>query len=135
MRAHGVEALLMGGQACILYGAAEFSRDADFAVLASPENLDRLTGALGELQAEVIAVPPFDVRYLERGHAIHFRCRHPDAPGMRVDVMARLRGVDPSTSFGRGEPPGTCRRDSRSNRCRCRISSAPRRRSATKTGR
>jgi hypothetical protein len=95
MRAHGVEALLMGGQACVLYGAAEFSRDADFAVLASPENLGRLTGALAELQAEVIAVPPFEVDYLQRGHAIHFRCRHPDAPGMRVDVMARLRGVDP----------------------------------------
>ena len=41
MRAHGVEALLMGGQACVLYGAAEFSRDADFAILASPENLGR----------------------------------------------------------------------------------------------
>jgi hypothetical protein len=95
MRAHGVEALLMGGQACVLYGAAEFSRDADFAILASPENLGRLTGALEELQAEVIAVPPFEVDYLQRGHAIHFRCRHPDAPGMRVDVMARLRGVDP----------------------------------------
>jgi hypothetical protein len=27
MREHGVQALLMGGQACILYGAAEFSRD------------------------------------------------------------------------------------------------------------
>ncbi|HYW10457.1 MAG TPA: hypothetical protein VE871_00840 [Longimicrobium sp.] len=26
MRENGVEALLMGGQACILYGAAEFSR-------------------------------------------------------------------------------------------------------------
>jgi hypothetical protein len=95
MRANGVEALLMGGQACILYGAAEFSRDADFAVLASPENLGRLTGALEELQAEVIAVPPYHVEYLERGHAIHFRCAHPDARGMRVDVMARLRGVDP----------------------------------------
>jgi hypothetical protein len=95
MREHGVQALLMGGQACILYGAAEFSRDADFAVLASSENLDRLTGALGELQADVIAVPPFDVRYLEKGHAIHFRCKHPEAQGMRVDVMARLRGVDP----------------------------------------
>lgn len=95
MREHGVQALLMGGQACILYGAAEFSRDADFAVLASPENLDRLDGALAELQADVIAVPPYKVRYLERGHAIHFRCKHPDAPGMRVDVMARLRGVAP----------------------------------------
>lgn len=85
----------MGGQACVLYGAAEFSRDADFAILASPENLGRLTGALAELQAEVIAVPPFEVHYLERGHAIHFRCKHPDAQGMRVDVMARLRGVAP----------------------------------------
>jgi hypothetical protein len=46
MREHGVEALLMGGQACVLYGAAEFSRDADFAILASPENLGRLQGAL-----------------------------------------------------------------------------------------
>jgi hypothetical protein len=95
MRAHGVEALLMGGQACVLYGAAEFSRDADFAVLASPENLSRLQGALDELRAEVIAVPPFDVEYLNRGHAIHFRCQHPDAAGFRVDVMAWLRGVDP----------------------------------------
>lgn len=85
----------MGGQACILYGAAEFSRDADFAVLASPENLHRLDAALAELQADVIAVPPYEVRYLERGHAVHFRCKHPDAPGMRVDVMARLRGVAP----------------------------------------
>lgn len=85
----------MGGQACILYGAAEFSRDADFAVLASPENLGRLAAALAELQAEVIAVPPFEAHYLERGHAIHFRCAHPDAPGLRVDVMARLRGVAP----------------------------------------
>ena len=52
MRGHSVQALLMGGQACILYGAAEFSRDADFAILASPENLHRLRSALEELQAE-----------------------------------------------------------------------------------
>jgi hypothetical protein len=36
---HRVRALLMGGQACILYGAAEFSRDVDVAVLASEANL------------------------------------------------------------------------------------------------
>jgi len=95
MRAHGVQALLMGGQACVLFGAAEFSRDADFAVLADPDNLDRLHAALAELRADVIAVPPFDLRHLERGHAVHFRCRHPEAAGLRVDVMARLRGVDP----------------------------------------
>lgn len=51
----------MGGQACVFYGAAEFSRDSDFAILADAENLDRLRGALTELRAGVIAVPPFDV--------------------------------------------------------------------------
>ena len=47
----------MGGQACILYGAAEFSRDADFAVLSSADNLARLRAALDDLNGEVIAVP------------------------------------------------------------------------------
>ena len=55
-----VRALLMGGQACILYGAAEFSRDVDLAVLANDENLDRLRKALAELQAEAVFVPPLD---------------------------------------------------------------------------
>jgi hypothetical protein len=90
-----VRALLMGGQACVLYGAAEFSRDTDLAILASPANLVRLGRALVDLQAEVIAVPPFEPRYLLKGHAIHFRCRHPEAAGMRVDMMTKMRGVDP----------------------------------------
>jgi PHD/YefM family antitoxin component YafN of YafNO toxin-antitoxin module len=90
-----VRALLMGGQACILYGAAEFSRDTDLAVLASPRNLARLKRALDDLEAETIAVPPFEARFLRRGHAVHFRCHHPDAAGMRVDVMTRMRGVAP----------------------------------------
>jgi len=45
---------LMGGQACVFYGAAEFSRDTDLAILASSENLARLNKALKDLQAEVI---------------------------------------------------------------------------------
>lgn len=90
---HEVQSLLMGGQACVLYGAAEFSRDTDFVILATPANLERLRQAMAELQAEVIAVPPFESRYLERGHAVHFRCHHPEAAEWRVDVMARLRGV------------------------------------------
>jgi hypothetical protein len=85
----------MGGQACVFYGAAEFSRDTDLAILASSENLARLKQALKDLQAEVIAVPPFDAKYLRKGHAIHFRCHHPEAIGMRVDVMTKMRGVDP----------------------------------------
>ena len=83
----------MGGQACVFYGAAEFSRDTDFAILAAPENLVRLRRALTELQAVPIAVPPFQLRYLRRGHALHFRCQHPDALRLRVDVMSKMRGV------------------------------------------
>jgi len=84
----------MGGQACILYGGAEFSRDIDFAILASEDNLLQLKACLDELEAEVIAVPPFSKENLERGHAIHFRCSTPEAAGLRVDVMTKLRGVD-----------------------------------------
>jgi hypothetical protein len=94
MAAHQVRALLMGGQACVFYGAAEFSRDTDLLILADAENLGRLEAAWRELQAERIAVPPFAADYLERGHAVHFRCHHPDAADMRVDLMARLRGVE-----------------------------------------
>jgi hypothetical protein len=94
MREHRVRALLMGGQACVFYGAAEFSRDTDFAILADAANFARLRDALDELQAGPIAVPPSELDYLRRGHAIHFRCQHPDALRMRVDVMSRMRGVD-----------------------------------------
>ena len=94
MRARRVRALLMGGQACVFYGAAEFSRDTDLAIVADAANLARLRLALSDLQADVIAVPPFDARFLRRGHAVHFRCRHPHAERMRVDIMAKMRGVD-----------------------------------------
>ena len=112
MREHRVRALLMDGQACVFYGAAEFSRDTDFAILASAANLARLKRALTELHAEVIAVPSFTLKYLRKGHAIHFRCRHPEAAGLRVDVMTCMRGVDPfqwSRSTLKPQPPiSTC---------------------------
>jgi hypothetical protein len=101
MRARRVRALLMGGQACVFYGAAEFSRDTDLAIVADAANLARLRLALADLQADVIAVPPLEARFLRRGHAVHFRCRHPSALRMRVDVMAKMRGVDPFAALWR----------------------------------
>ncbi|MFN2384356.1 MAG: hypothetical protein ABR559_08880 [Gemmatimonadota bacterium] len=95
MQTHEIQCLLMGGQACILYGAAEFSRDTDFTVFASAENLTRLQHAFAALDASVVALPPFELPYLERGHSVHFRCRHPEADGIRVDLMTKMRGVDP----------------------------------------
>jgi hypothetical protein len=99
IQTHRVKALLMGGQACVFYGAAEFSRDTDLAILASSNNLARLQKALQDLKAEVIAVPPFDVKYLRKGHAIHFRCNHAEALAMRVDVMTKMRGVSSFTEL------------------------------------
>jgi len=45
-------------------------------------NLDRLSAAMDDLQAEVIAVPPFDARHLEEGLAAHFRCQGGDVQGL-----------------------------------------------------
>lgn len=93
LREHQVQCLLMGGQACVFYGAAEFSRDTDVALLAEPENLEHLQSAIRALRAEVIAVPPFELGYLHKGHAVHFRCAHPEAQDMRLDVMSVMRGL------------------------------------------
>lgn len=94
MRRNGVRHLLMGGQACVLYGAAEFSRDIDLVITAENENLARLQAALDDLRAERIAVPPFEKAYLDMGLAVHFRCRNEQVEGLRVDVMTRMRGVE-----------------------------------------
>jgi hypothetical protein len=90
-----VKTLLMGGQACVIYGAAEFSRDLDLLVLIDADSLSRLRGALTDLEAEPIAVPALDATYLKRGHAVHFRCWREDVAGLRIDLMSSLRGVSP----------------------------------------
>lgn len=92
---HEVRHLLIGGQACVLYGAAEFSRDCDVVILADEDNFKNLNAALAELQAECIAIPEFKAEYLQRGHAVHFRCKHADVNGLRIDVMTQLRGCEP----------------------------------------
>ena len=85
----------MGGQACVLYGAAEFSKDFDFVLLLEEKNLIHFRNLLNEIQAEVIAVPPFETEYLKRGHAVHFRARALEFELVRLDIMTKLRGVDP----------------------------------------
>jgi hypothetical protein len=82
----------MGGQACVFYGAAEFSRDLDLLILADPANLERLRTALADLEAKPIAVPRLDIEFLEKGHGVHFRCHRTDVAGLRIDLMSRYRG-------------------------------------------
>ena len=93
-RKFGVKSLLIGGQACIIYGAAEFSRDSDFVILCDTENLARLRKALHALKAKNIYVPPLKKEYLEKGHACHFRCYAESVRNLRIDILARLRGCE-----------------------------------------
>ena len=93
-RRRRVKALLMGGQACIVYGGAEFTRDVDFAVAVSAENLARLRKALDDLKAEPLHLPGLSADVLRRGHACHFRCRARALGNVRVDVMTAMRGVE-----------------------------------------
>ena len=83
----------MGGQACVFYGAVQFSKDVDLALLAEPENYRRVLAALAELNAELIGVPRFDPELLRRGHAVHFRCSAAGVEKLRIDFMTRMRGV------------------------------------------
>ena len=94
IRTFDVSVLLMGGQACVLYGAAEYSRDLDLAVLASPEAWPKLTEAMRALRSTVIAVPPFEALYLERGHKVHLSVPDERSFALRVDLMSCMRGVD-----------------------------------------
>lgn len=91
-RKYRVKCLLIGGQACIIYGAAEFSRDSDFVILCTKDNLELLKKALDSLEAVLIYVPPLEAKYLERGHACHFRCAAKDVENLRIDVISQLRG-------------------------------------------
>lgn len=86
---------MIGGQACIIYGAAEFSRDSDFVVLCNLKNLQHLKKALNALKAELIYVPLLEIDYLERGHACHFRCKAKDVKNLRIDIISKLRGCEP----------------------------------------
>jgi hypothetical protein len=93
IQASGTRTLLMGGQACVFYGAAQVSKDVDFLILADDANFKKLHDALVILAANRIAVPEFDPAVLERGHAVHFRCSAPGVEGLRIDVMSRLRDL------------------------------------------
>ena len=136
MRAHRVRALLMGGQACVFYGAAEFSRDTDFAILAEAAISRGCGRRWPNLQAEAIAVPPFEIKFLRKGHAMHFRCQHPEALRMRVDVMSKMRGVDSFDKLWQAAD-NRCKFPAAKNAIcfRCPIWCRRRKPSATRTGR
>jgi len=84
----------MGGQACVLYGASEFTRNIDLALILDNANQQLFNKFLLELKAKIIAIPNFDIKFLEKGHALHFRSEHDETKGLRIDIMSKMRGVD-----------------------------------------
>ena len=82
----------MGGQACILYGGAEFSRDIDLSIGVDADNLSAVNRALTQLQANVVFFPDLSADALLRGHACHFRCQNEGVEGLRIDLMTKMRG-------------------------------------------
>ena len=84
--------MLIGGQACIIYGAAEFSRDTDIIILCNNDNLNTLRKTLSELKAAQIFFPPLELKYLKKGHACHFRCHAKGVENLRIDIIGKLRG-------------------------------------------
>lgn len=89
--------LLIGGQAAVIYGAADFTQDVDIWVRPDAENFARLLRALAACRARVHKLtPPLTLHWGHRGHGFHFLIptRESRVP---LDVLARPPRVG---SFG-----------------------------------
>jgi hypothetical protein len=55
---HGVEHLVIGGQAAFLHGSPQLTFDTDLCYRRTPDNLDRLARALSEIHPTLRGAPP-----------------------------------------------------------------------------
>jgi len=94
---HGVQYIVIGGQAAIAYGAAQFTRDADFWVNPTKTNLVRLRQALKELKTTLRFLPPLRLSYLKKGHGIHFRFKYDDREFL-IDILGKAPRVSGFTA-------------------------------------
>ena len=88
---HGVDYLLIGGQATILYGASQFTEDVDLWVRPTGEEILRFLRALADLDAQVYKLtPPVTPPFVRRGHGFHFMIpRVGDDLPTFIDLMGR----------------------------------------------
>jgi hypothetical protein len=92
---HGVESLLISGQATVLYGAATFSEDIDLWINPTADNRVRFLAVLRACKARYYKLtPPFEVDYLRRGHGFHFILPAGNEPEVFLDVMGQPPRVD-----------------------------------------
>lgn len=86
----GVDYLLMGGQAAILYGAAHFTQDLDLWIRPSPRNVRAFLRALSRVAARVHKLtPPLSPRWVARGHGFHFLIPQSGRSDAYLDALGR----------------------------------------------
>ncbi len=103
---HGVQWLLISGQATILYGAATFSEDVDLWVAPTEQNFDRFKAALQDSQARYYKLTPaLTVANAADRHGFHFVVPSPeDGLEIFLDVMGnppRVGGFDDAFAASR----------------------------------
>ena len=96
---HGVEYLLISGQATVLYGAATFSEDIDLWLNPTEDNCPRFLAALRDRGARYYKLtPPLTIQHLVRGQGFHFVLPGHDEPDAFLDVMGAPPRVGPFAS-------------------------------------
>lgn len=87
----GVQCLLIGGQACVIYGAKTSTVDLDITILSTNKNLTKLKNALEVLEAKASpASVPLDATLLARGHSLHYYCGKSGFDNIRFDILGTL---------------------------------------------
>jgi hypothetical protein len=80
----GVRYLVISGQACILYGASQFTEDLDVWIQPTLKNLRSFLRAMARVKARVYKLtPPLTLKNVRTGHGFHFRIGRE----LFVDVM------------------------------------------------
>lgn len=86
---HGVQYLLISGQATVLYGAATFSEDIDLWLHPTGDNCSRFLNSLRDCGARYYKLtPPLTVENLARGHGFHFVLPGRGEPDAFLDIGA-----------------------------------------------
>ncbi len=78
--------LLISGQACVLYGASQFTEDIDFWIESSIQNFRAFLRAMAKVKATVYKLsPPITPFYIRKGHGFYFRI----GDDWYIDVMGK----------------------------------------------
>ena len=86
LEGEAVRYLVISGQACILYGASQFTEDLDLWIQPAPKNLKSFLRAMARVKARVYKLtPPLTMKHLRKGHGFHFRIGRE----LFLDVMGR----------------------------------------------